>query len=262
MCGLVGVYGDLYVDHLKYFRQALIADYVRGKHSTGMTAVKASGDVFNKKLAIDPINFLDLKAVNDNILNTNTLIMGHNRHATLGGINAQNAHPFEHGNITLMHNGTLNNKVALQHQYDAPVFGTDSELVCWLLNEYDVATIIPKLEGAFALTWYDAGEDTFNFIRNDERPMAMALDGGTLLYASEWRMLGWIMERNRLVIKDFDVFEPKAGEHYKFSYDKKVITKEVTEIDLHVEPPYVASNYGKNYTNQYPATNNYVGGTM
>lgn len=259
MCGLVGVYGDLYVDHLKYFRQALVCDYFRGKHSTGMTAVKANGDVFNKKVAVDPITFLDLKSVEDNILNTNTLIMGHNRHATLGGINAQNAHPFEHGNITLMHNGTLSNKHQLQTKYDAPFFGTDSELVCYLIDKVGVEEVIPLLEGAFALTWYDASDKTFNFIRNDERPMAMALAGDVLLYASEWRMMTWLMERNKLNIKDFDLFGPKKGEHHKFTYDKKVITHTVKEIPLFVAPVYKYTPYqyhGNSYADGYKAGDN------
>jgi hypothetical protein len=247
MCGLVGVFGDLYVDHLKFFKQALIADYFRGKHSTGMTCVKASGEVFNKKLALDPINFLDLKEVDSNILNTNTLMMGHNRHATLGGVTAANAHPFEHGNITLMHNGTLTNKHALQTNYKAPIFDTDSELVCWLLNEHSPEVIIPELQGAFALTWYDASDMTFNFIRNNERPMAMALDIDVLMYASEGGMLEWLMQRNSMKMKDFKFFIPDKGEHFKFSYATKMVSHEVKEIGLYVAPKRYPAYNGGNY---------------
>lgn len=259
MCGLIGVYGDLYYSHLKFFKQALIADYVRGNHSTGMTAVKANGDVFNKKLAIDPINFLELKSVDNNILVTNTLIMGHNRHATLGGVNAANAHPFEHDHITLMHNGTLSNKYSLQTKHNAPVFDTDSELVCWLLSQHSVEDIIPLLEGAFALTWYDAKDKSFNFIRNDERPMAMAVAEDSVLYASEWRMLAWLMERNSLKTKDFEMVSPEKGKHHKFTYDKKIVTQVVTDIPLYVAPVYKYEPYQYNqgaYQDGYKAGSN------
>jgi hypothetical protein len=243
MCGLVGIFGDLFPDHLKVFKQALVADYFRGKHSTGITCVKASGDVFNKKLALDPINFLDLKSVDDNLVTTNTLIMGHNRHATLGGVNAANAHPFEHGNITLMHNGTLNNKAGLQTKFDSPIFGTDSELVCWLINEHGPEVTIPLLQGAFALTWYDASDSTFNFIRNEERPMTLAVDVDVVLYASERAMLEWIMHRNNLKLADFSFFTPEKGKHYKFKYSARVVSCEVKELELHVFPKYVAPVY-------------------
>lgn len=243
MCGLVGVFGDMYANHVKYFKQALVADYFRGKHSTGITCVKMSGAVFNKKLALDPINFLDLKSVDDNIVNTNTLMMGHNRHATLGGVNAANAHPFEHGNITLMHNGTLSNKYALQTKYKAPIFGTDSELVCWLINEHGVEAIIPELIGAFALTWHDASDGSFNFIRNDERPMAMALADDILMYASEGNMLQWLILRNNMDTKNFKMFNPKKGVHHKFSYKTKVVSLETQEVELYVTPKYQAVEY-------------------
>ena len=252
MCGLVGVFGDLYQGHLKFFKQALIADYVRGKHSTGMTAVKFNGEVFNKKLALDPINFLDLQSVDSNILISNTLLMGHNRHATQGSVNAANAHPFQHGDITLMHNGTLTNKWALQQKFDAPIFGTDSELVCWLINEHGPEDIIKELIGAFALTWYDESDSSFNFIRNEDRPMAMAFSDSALVYSSEWRMMGWLMERNHLALKDFDLFVPTVGEHYKFSYAAKKITKVVEKLELYVAPKYVAPVYPMSQYNRGP----------
>lgn len=264
MCGLVGVFGDMYANQLKFFKQALIADYFRGKHSTGMTCVKQSGEVFNKKLAIDPINFLGLKDVDDNILMTNTLMMGHNRHATLGGINSANAHPFEHGDITLMHNGTLTNKQQLQTRYSAPVFGTDSELVCWLLSEYTPQSIIPKLQGAFALTWHDKADNSFNFIRNDQRPMCMAISDSLVHYSSEAGMLQWVMHRNNIILKDYEFIYPEAGEYYKFNMHIRTVTYTKEEIELYTppKPVYPLANVGGRPSDRFLEYRTQFGGNL
>ena len=245
MCGLVGVFGNLYAGHTTFFKQALIADYFRGKHSTGMASVGVGG-VFIKKLALDPINFLDIKSVDDNITVQKHLIMGHNRHATMGGVNAANAHPFQHGDITLMHNGTLNNKAGLELEFSAPTFGTDSELITYLLDKHNLAEVIVALKGAFALTWWDSMDDTFGFIRNDERPMTFAISDDVVLYASESLMLEWLIDRNAsLSRKDFKLVEAVVGTFYEFSYKERKVTYTTTKVELCPKP--VAQPYVGNY---------------
>jgi len=246
MCGLVGVYGDLFHPHVSFFKQALIADYFRGRHSTGLASIPPSGVPFIKKLAIDPINFLDIKSVDDNISQNKILLMGHNRHATMGGVNAANAHPFVHGDITLMHNGTLSNKYALEKKYDAPTFGTDSELVCYLLDKYNVEDVIKDLEGAFALTWWDSHNMTFNFIRNDERPLTLAITDDHVLYASEAKMLEWLIDRSNKTVSGsksasgldakYNMYQPLAGCLHTFAMEKRKVTCVTEELELAPKP--------------------------
>lgn len=208
MCGLVGVAGRLTQASVKYFKQALIADYMRGKHSTGVAVIN-NNKSWIKKLALDPINFLDLKDVDNNLTAFADVIMGHNRHATQGAVNAANAHPFEHGDITLMHNGTLTNKYSLETKYKAPSFGTDSELVCWLFDNHNPEDIIPELIGAFALTWWDSKTETLNFVNNGERDFCYAVSGNSIIWASERKMLEWIADRNSIIIDR--TVEPQKG---------------------------------------------------
>jgi hypothetical protein len=207
MCGLVGVINTtsvFRVDFDKYFKQALICDSVRGDHSTGIFTVSSKLEGTTIKKAVDPSAFLDLPSVTTLLAGNNRLLMGHNRYATKGAIGDETAHPFTHGDITLAHNGTLYGHRNLTHRTD---FDVDSEAVCYLLSiSENVPKALEKLDGAYALTWYDARSNTFNIARNKERKLYIAkvndtTASGAYLYASEVGMLMWLAARNNIRIE-------------------------------------------------------------
>jgi hypothetical protein len=245
MCGLVGVFGNLFVPDIKFFKNALIADYVRGVHSTGVCRVDGD-EVKVKKLPLDPINFLDLRSV-DNLLTVSAKgLFGHNRQATVGSVNAANAHPFTHGTITLMHNGTLDVgvKYKLEKAYDAPSFGTDSELICWLINSYELAGVIKDLEGAFALVWYDTDDESVNIIHNGEREFNMYVTDNRVYWASEAAMLRWVLQRNDLTVKDSNIFSPKIGTHVKLIYKDSKVDVSTQQLVVAEKKPLPSSTHG------------------
>lgn len=264
MCGLIGVMGNLYQRDLKFFSNMLVADYARGKHSTGLTAVNHTGVNVVKKV-LNPCDFLDLKQVDSLLTVSAKCLMGHNRAATKGAVNAANAHPFQHGDITLMHNGTLTNKYNLQTQFKAPVFDTDSELVCWLIDNYDLQEVIRSLEGAFALIWWDASDDTMHVIRNDERPLSLCVYEDTVYWASEKHMLRWGMERcNVWNDKTVTMFTPKVGKHFTFSYTNRKVSTSAETLEL--APPKKASTtyqsgYNAGYTGRSQGQRHNAGAT-
>ena len=109
MCGLVGIAGNLEYKDEATMKRMLILDYFRGTDSTGFAAVKVKEDeVLMTKIASHPIDLFDMgafkKALNGN---TSKVFLGHNRAATVGKVNAVNAHPFQVGDILGVHNGTL-----------------------------------------------------------------------------------------------------------------------------------------------------------
>lgn len=235
MCGHIGVFGNLTAPDLKFFRNGLVADYVRGVHSTGMAACTPS-DVAIHKLAIDPINFLDLSKVKSSINVTQHALIGHNRQATKGKINSVNAHPFQHGSITLVHNGTLTNQWQLEKLFDAPSFDTDSELICWLIDNYELGSVIKSLEGAFALVWWDSNDNSINMINNGEREFNIAVDKDTVYWGSEAKMLDWLLHRAGIAYQDdMKVFSPAIGRYSKFSWTRKDGLSVETE-DLELAP--------------------------
>ncbi|MCS5737219.1 hypothetical protein, partial [Herbiconiux daphne] len=100
---------------LEIFNQMLYCDVFRGAHATGIYA-KRQGEKEVKycKQATEPYPFMhteeyiNLTQGAGKYVVAPVFVVGHNRHATRGNSgDSKNAHPFQHGNITLVHNGTL-----------------------------------------------------------------------------------------------------------------------------------------------------------
>ena len=235
MCGLVGAVGTLKYTHEKWFKQALLCDTVRGHHSTGVTVVKKNS-VDSFKYAIPAAYFMDL-APAKSLINSITgadVVMGHNRHATAGNSGAHvNAHPFKHGDITLMHNGTLTNHRTLTTDH----FTVDSEAICAAISREGAEVIVPKLKGAFALVWYDESDGTLNFVRNNERTLFLAISNeGSMLWASEKGMLEWLLSKERKIGITYEEITPlEIGKWLSIPVDNisDVKVKELTLAPKH-----------------------------
>lgn len=175
-------------------------------------------------------------------------IVGHSRHATKGAINSRNAHPFSHGNITLVHNGTLVDQDLLP---DSKAFEVDSENICHSINKIGAAETIQKLDGAFTLIWHDASDNRLHIIRNDERPFHLARLGTSWFGASEEAMLMWILQRSKSHKNRIDEhFECKVGTEYIFDVSDNKMT--LVEEVVHELPVFtVATRWGSYYSNSY-----------
>lgn len=235
MCGLVGVAGDINQKYDKVFSQLLVVDIIRGVHSTGVFARTGSGDETVVKKALDAVDFLDLGKVDDIFKKWNKVLMGHNRHATVGNVNHSNAHPFEFDTLVGCHNGTLTNKKDL---VDAKDFIVDSENLYHSIEKVGLEETVSTIEGAWALTWWDRKDLTLNFLRNDERPLhfCYSLNRKTLFWASEKQQLAWILDRNN--VEHTDIVSLKVHHHMKFTIPKvgevfnieDVVTKDLTHL--------------------------------
>jgi predicted glutamine amidotransferase len=207
MCGLVGLAGDCSGVWKDVFSELLMMDSVRGLHSTGAGFVDRLDDSF--MLAKKPGNPWNLfnsdeyKAALDPKNCAPKVILGHNRYATRGEHTEANAHPFAFKNIIGMHNGTLDTW-AIKKLHDHEKFGTDSEAIFAHMDKYGVDETIKHLSGAWALVWYNKKENTINFLRNDKRPLnyCYSQDRCTLLWASEFEMIKYVMNRRNKKIHD------------------------------------------------------------
>lgn len=251
MCGLLGaVVGNLTnVKFPAFIRDGLVANSLRGMDSCGIAVIDNKGDVDFQKLPVTGSMFIQDKRVKDLIDSVNaarTIAMTHNRAATVGKVNFNNAHPFyfndadASGRITReligCHNGTLT--VPGTNPYD-----TDSE---WALERImeDGRDAFRKFRGAFAFSWWDSNHpDELNIALNSQRDVHIArLEQGGMLYASEAGMLHWLAERNSLTIKG-DILQLQPLHHYRFS------TKEPSKFlkEAIPEPP-VTYTPQSNYT--------------
>lgn len=207
MCGLVSVITKLQCgfnrEQQDVFSELLHIDMLRGPDSTGVFAVNGPGDIFLAKEASTPPTFMKNKAYDELLrknYSTGKALIGHNRKATRGTVNDDNAHPFVvDNNIVLVHNGTMFG----DHKKFADV-EVDSHAIAHLIHENkgNVTAALNKLDAAYALIWFNVADNTLNFIRNTQRPLYWAETKDAWLWASEECMLDFVISRHKLKVID------------------------------------------------------------
>lgn len=161
-------------------------------------------------------------------------MVGHNRKATTGAINSENAHPFHEGNIVLVHNGTLRGG----HKQLANT-EVDSHAVCHSFNEKGAIETIKTLDAAFAFIWWDIEKSKLFAVRNDERPLSMVVTEDAYVLVSEaWMAQALLGREGRKVL---EVVDFKPGELYEFGMDGKFT---MSTIEIRKAPPVNLTNYG------------------
>lgn len=254
MCGLVGVFGNICNPDEKTFKTLLTLSGLRGPHSTGVAFGTGKGDVSLIKSAETPYTFIDSKDMKVDLFSTwnkNAFVMGHNRWATVGAVTSDNAHPFLHTkgdrSVVVAHNGRFDNF----YELSKASYETDSEHVVDTFLEHSKAETLLKVEGAFALTWYDTADNTFNIARNDQRPMALAKVKGrnTWFYASEADMLEYAAKREGTNLCDIGILDVGMLLSYKLGEAAYTITK-VALAPTHNYSHYPVSK-GHSWQNYY-----------
>jgi glucosamine 6-phosphate synthetase-like amidotransferase/phosphosugar isomerase protein len=251
ICGLVGCAGKILAAHENALKQLLIVDSLRGAHSTGVASVSNSWDVSLVKEPTLPHYLFGTKEFRDAFLKMNKVIIGHNRFATQGAINKDNAHPYEFQHIVGAHNGTLTSMHRLPEHKG---FEVDSQALLYSINVHGSEAVADKIHGAFALTWYDKRDKTLHFWRNNQRPLWICYleNKDTIFWASEKGMLEFVLDRNNL--KHEGMFELPIDNEYIYSVDAVNNLSEslmVAKRDSYT-PPVYSGNYGKyrvNYNN-------------
>lgn len=266
MCGLVGVIGDMFEADKKMFNYMLQLDTSRGPHSTGIARipnhnradkiviVKDTGtpwDLYKKK----GNQFFNNEKTWNTISGDYAVLMGHNRWATVGKVTAENAHPFDCDNIIGAQNGTLttfSQKDLVDHEH----FETDSEALFHNFDVKGVDATMPLVDGAWALTWYNIADDTFNLLRNKERPLYFAWkkNGKTMYYASEFFMIYAAAEKFNIELENDTVYELPVDTLYTFkmgnlfTFNKDRLTKREMKGHQWVRPKVT-------YNEQWKASN-------
>lgn len=151
----------------------------------------------------------------------NCLLLGHNRWATVGGINRHTAHPFDFTSLIGAHNGTLKRQNLLDN---SAMFDVDSENLYYHMDINGLDDTLTKTDGAFALTWYNRHEGTMNFIRNDDRELYYVVsECGVLFWASEEWML--IVALSKFSIKHGKASLFDVRKHYSLKVNSEFNTE-------------------------------------
>jgi len=255
MCGQFLAVGDINYVVDKFISNMFIMDSLRGEDSCGLVAV--SNEVNTFKRAMSPFDSMDMPQYNKLMNKNNSVIIGHNRKATKGKVNSANAHPFTHGKIVGVHNGTLTNQSLLP---DSANFHVDSENIIYSINKIGIEETWKKVAGAAALIWYNAEDATLNVIRNKERPFffATSSDNKVVFGASEKHMLKCALVRNG--INHGKVEALPEDTLYTFKADslnlKKPVSLTIKKLEAcDYRPPATTTYYG------YPVGKTYAAGT-
>lgn len=255
MCGLVGCAGPITAKHEKVFKDMLIFDSVRGAHSTGVAVVRRHvEEVMLAKQVGNPYELMDTPKFEALFRGINKVVIGHNRWATQGKVNKFNAHPYEFDSVVGAHNGTLLNRHTL---FEYGLHDVDSQNLYHHLDKRGLKDLLTKLDGAWALTWYNKDEDTLNFLRNRERPLHLAVsEDSVLFWASEPWMLEAAMWRNNM--KHDEIYELPVDKHMVFTFDGN---GKLEKPHLFNAPSTVVKTVFNNYNNHQGPKGNGVGAT-
>lgn len=237
MCGLVGVAainGKMLSDKgVKLFKHLLYLDVLRGEHSTGICMVDSSKNVKVHK-HIGPPNKEDTFTNNEVFSSMGNafqpmVLIGHNRYATKGEVNVANAHPFvsQNENIIGAHNGTVYGYIL--DRIGKNEFETDSEFIYNSIAERGLKDTVKHLDGgAYAFTWWNKEESSFNILRNGERPLFIAKSGGAVIWASERWMIEVASKRTGCDIGDIGMVT--VDKHLKYTIPSEEVRPEIEEV--------------------------------
>ena len=158
MCGIIGILGD--GDVAQRLLDGLKRLEYRGYDSAGIATVHDG--IIDRRRAAGKLANLAARLADDPLPGATGI--AHTRWATHGGPTEDNAHPHIAGDVSVVHNGIIENFKPLRDELIAAgrVFlsQTDTEVVAHLIDRElqagrspreAVATVLPRLHGAFAL---------------------------------------------------------------------------------------------------------------
>lgn len=242
MCGIVGLIskkaGGFFHNDLTMFQAMLVNDSQRGEDSTGAFMVDRDGGAELIKVASNPFNLFACDAwskFRSAAIQRGKILVGHNRKATQGAVNSDNAHPFQEGPIVLVHNGTLRNHLSWNTKKEV-----DSHALCQLIAEKGHEEAIKQVDGAFALVWYNLETHKLYMIRNKERPLSLVITDDMIAFASEGWMAWGQFHRDSVKVTENLLLD--EGVLYEFDLAKagEYTTK---KLELYTPPPVKMTHY-------------------
>lgn len=236
MCGIIGYTGSEEVQEVVLDALELL-EY-RGYDSAGI-AVKnsATGETDVYKCA-GRVN--DLREICATKNMTSTCGIGHTRWATHGGVTDANAHPHRQGQVTLVHNGIVENYRDLIVHYefsDVLKSETDTEVVAALINHYykgnpreTLKKVVSKLHGTFALVvMFDDKPGVIYAVRNVSPIVATLCKEGAMLASDLTALCRFTNEY--FVVPEHHVLELHADKLVMTDFEGNEVTPEFLEAD-------------------------------
>lgn len=241
MCGIVGYLGGK--DPKDVIMEGLKALEYRGYDSSGV-AILNNGR-FQRVRAEGKLGHLEERLREARF--DGHLGIGHTRWATHGPPNERNAHPHVKGEVSLVHNGIIENYVELKKELlDAgAVFesDTDSELVAHLIERELGRTpdllqatqkVLPRLTGAYAvLVVWERQPDVMVAFKKGP-PLILGVGHDEMLIASDIQaVIGHT--KNILYLEDDEILSVRAGGYEIFDASGREVKKQLIHVDWNSE---------------------------
>ncbi|MGB0843788.1 MAG: glutamine--fructose-6-phosphate transaminase (isomerizing) [Alphaproteobacteria bacterium] len=238
MCGIIGITGQrqvaqLLIDGLKRLEY-------RGYDSAGIATLE-SGDVLRRRAKGKLFNLQNL--VNKSPISGTTGI-GHTRWATHGVPDTKNAHPHSDGNVSVVHNGIIENHQELKqelseadHTFETD---TDTEVIVHLISAElskgatppDAASnVLKRLKGAFALAIIFKNHDNLMIGARQGSPLAVGYGDGEMYLGSDAMALAHLTKRIAYLEEgDWCIITPDMAEIY--DSENRLANRQVTLSEL------------------------------
>ncbi|MCH5151391.1 MAG: glutamine--fructose-6-phosphate transaminase (isomerizing) [Clostridiales bacterium] len=263
MCGIFGMIGANAVANTL---QALKYLEYRGYDSAGIAAKQADGiRIYKSEGRIHNLEKLLKNSVENNADSSfsgtsgagyveSEIAIGHTRWATHGAVTTANAHPFysPDGNFAVVHNGIIENYLALKKQFTSrgAVFTseTDSETVAYLLqNNYNgntlqaVCATAKSLVGAFAIAVTTTYDNSLYAIKN-KSPLVIGVSDVGVYLCSDIRCVSHWATKVAVTPDNTVVVVGKEGVRF-YDFEGKPITVRFFTTDAAEEMEQVDGDF-------------------
>jgi glucosamine--fructose-6-phosphate aminotransferase (isomerizing) len=237
MCGIVGYIGQrkavpIILDGLKRLEY-------RGYDSAGI-AVLADGDLLSVRRAQGKlVNLEDALRLNPI---EGSYGIGHTRWATHGRPTEENAHPHRdcHGDIVVVHNGIVENYLALKQQLTAEghtfCTETDTEVIAHLVEKYfdgnlenAVRDAVRQLTGVFALSVISRKDPHKIVAARQGPPVVVGLGDGEYFVASDVPAI-LSHTRDMFFLADGDLAVLTEGGVHLMDFNGRAVRRQVSHI--------------------------------
>jgi len=230
MCGIIGAVAESAIEPVI---EGLARLEYRGYDSSGISilsnneiqTIKAQGKLNNLKqrLSMQPL--------------MGDCCIGHTRWATHGRANITNAHPHQCGQVSVVHNGIIENYLHLKqqllqwgHHFDS---STDSEVVPHLINHYlaqqmtqeeAIKATVAQLKGSYALGVLINGTTSNIYAIKQDSPLVVAEGHNSAYIASDAMALGADCSK---------IYYPKDNELIKINTHEIKLCNDATNKKIH-----------------------------
>ena len=196
-----------------------------------LNVVRAVGKLQNLKSALDQTPLKGATGI------------GHTRWATHGRPSEVNAHPHVAGTIALVHNGIIENHVALRHQIlergEKVQSDTDTEIVAHLINlktreghglEEAVRLALREVRGTYAIAVVSKNEPDKLVVSKTASPLVLGLGQGEMFVGSDVPAL-LPYTRDMIFLEDGEIATLTANSVRISTLDGKPVERAAQRID-------------------------------